>query len=252
MTAGEETVSTGKKWKKSTLRDYYETLLITMIILNFARVFAFQTFKIPTGSMIDNLLIGDHLVVNKFVYGNAGSGPLADLFPFREIRRGDIVVFRFPLSPDMDYVKRVVGLPGEVVSIRDKQVFVNGEPIEEPYKIHQDPMIYPSVPGIDEQYRRRDHMPAYTVPPGQYFVMGDNRDLSYDSRYWGSVPREYIKGRPFLVYWSFRSDEETGEPQAGGVARYVRVIRDFIPNTRWDRMGFIVDSKYHYEEKSAE
>lgn len=242
--ANEES-SDGKSWKKSTLRDYYETLLITMIILNFARVFVFQTFKIPTGSMIDNLLIGDHLVVNKFVYGNAGEGPLAELFPFREIQRGDIVVFRFPLDPNMDYVKRVVGLPGDVVSIRDKQVYINGAPLDEPYKIHRDPSTYESLPNIDEQYRRRDQMGPYTVPPGQYFVMGDNRDLSWDSRYWGSVPREYIKGRPFIVYWSYRSDDEG---QSGGLMSYVRLIRDFIPNTRWDRMGFIVDSRYHYEE----
>lgn len=248
MATNEESADGGKKWKKSTLRDYYETLLITMIILNFARVFVFQTFKIPTGSMIDNLLIGDHLVVNKFVYGNAGEGPLAELFPFREIQRGDIIVFRFPLDPNMDYVKRVVGLPGDVVSIVDKQVYINGEPLDEPYKLHKDPRIYPSMPNIDDQFRRRDQMGAYTVPPGQYFAMGDNRDLSWDSRYWGSVPREYIKGRPFLVYWSFRTDEE-GAPQPGGLGRYLRVIRDFIPNTRWDRMGFIVDSKYHYDDE---
>lgn len=221
------------EWKKSTLRDYYETLLITMIILNFARVFVFQTFKIPTGSMIDNLLIGDHIVVNKFVYGN--EGPLGDIAPFRKIQRGDIVVFRFPLDPDVDYVKRVVGLPGEVVSISGKGVSINGTPLDEPYAIYRDPLTYTSDPSLPEQFRRRDSMPGYTVPEGHYFVMGDNRDESYDSRYWGTVPREYIKGRPFIVYWSFRGN---------GMHE---VITKFITKTRWDRMGFIVDSRYHYE-----
>jgi signal peptidase I len=126
-------VSTEPTFKKSTLRDYYETLLVTIILLNFARVFAFQTFKIPTGSMEDNLKVGDHLVVNKFIFGNEGPKVLGKIFPFREIRRGDIIVFRFPLDPEVDYVKRVIGLPGETVSIVDKRVFINGKPLDEPY-----------------------------------------------------------------------------------------------------------------------
>lgn len=242
--------STGnKEWKKSTIRDYYETLLITIIILNFARIFVFQTFKIPTGSMIDNLLIGDHIVVNKFVYGNEGPEPLAGLAPFREIERGDIVVFRFPLEPEVDYVKRVVALPGETVSIRDKQVAIDGEPLDEQYTIFRDASTYPADPSMPEQFRRRDQMGSYTVPEGHYFVMGDNRDESYDSRYWGTVPREYIKGRPFIVYWSFRSDPVTGEAEPPGrqIARFADVFVNFFSKTRWDRMGFIVDSRYHYE-----
>lgn len=249
--AGAANTETEKGWKKSTLRDYYETLLITMIILNFARIFVFQTFKIPTGSMIDNLLIGDHIVVNKFVYGNEGPEPFPSLFPFREVQRGDIVVFRFPLDPDVDYVKRVVGLPGDEVRIVDKQVYINGEPLAEGYTYFADSSVYPADSGMPEQYRRRDQMGPYTVPEGHYFVMGDNRDESYDSRYWGTVPREFIKGRPFIVYWSFRSDPDTGQPVSTGqrIARFARVVTNFIPNTRWDRMGFIVDSRWHYQEK---
>lgn len=234
--------------KKSTARDYYETLLVTMILLNFARIFVFQTFKIPTGSMIDNLLIGDHIVVNKYVYGNAGEGLLRDLFPFRDVQRGDIIVFRYPQDPDVDYVKRVIGLPGDVVSIADKKVFINGRPLDEKYTYYSDSQVFPAVEGLPEQYRRRDQMPPTPIPPGHYFAMGDNRDESYDSRYWGPVRREYIKGRPFVVYWSFRSRPASGEnvPPSTRVGELLDVVIHFFSKTRWDRTFFVVDSKYHY------
>src|SRR5688572_28302702 len=129
--------------KKSPLRDYFEAFLIAMIFVNFARIFVFQAFKIPSGSMIDNLLIGDHIIVNKFAYGAPGPEALDALFPLRPIRRGDIVVFRFPGAPDTDYVKRVVGLPDETVMIRDKRVYIDGMLLEEPWVVHDDPLIYP-------------------------------------------------------------------------------------------------------------
>jgi signal peptidase I len=121
--------------KKSTVREYYEALLIAVIFVNFARIFAFQAFKIPTGSMEDNLKIGDHIIVNKFIYGPL-SPPWQKLMPAREIRRGDIIVFRYPLQPDTDFVKRVIGLPGDVIEVRDKAVYVNGKALDEPYVIH--------------------------------------------------------------------------------------------------------------------
>jgi signal peptidase I len=236
-----------KEWKKSTLRDYYETLLITMILLNFARIFVFQTFKIPTGSMIDNLLIGDHIVVNKFIYGNDAPAWIGRLFPFRKIDRGDIIVFRFPQDPDVDYVKRVVGLPGDTISMVDKQIFVNGVLLEEPYTVHSDPGVFPSVPGMPEQFRLRDQMMPTPIPEGEYFALGDNRDESYDSRYWGNVRREFIKGRPFMVYWSFRSEPAAGDVGGGiRIRDIVDVVTNFFSKTRWHRMGFIVDSEYHY------
>jgi signal peptidase I len=240
----------GPGFKKSTARDYYETLLVTMVLLNFARIFVFQTFKIPTGSMEDNLLVGDHIVVNKFVYGNEGPPAWAKLHPFREIQRGDIIVFRFPLDPDVDYVKRVIGLPGETVEVRDKQVYVDGKPMTQEFAVFADPQTYPDDPALPEQVRIRDNMPPRVVPPGYYFAMGDNRDLSYDSRFWGFVPRAYIKGRPFMVYWSFRSDS-SGQPLPVGerVKELFHVAVNFFKKTRWDRMFFIVDSKYHYTEK---
>src|SRR3981081_2672336 len=125
--------------KKSTFREYYEALLIAFIFVNFARIFVFQAFKIPTGSMEDNLKVGDHIIVNKFIYGPDTAGALDRIMPLREIRRGDIIVFRYPLQPDTDFVKRVIGMPGDTVEIRDKKVSVNGKQLTEPYVIHVDP-----------------------------------------------------------------------------------------------------------------
>src|SRR5215212_1239652 len=190
--------------KKSTVREYYEALLIAVIFVNFARIFVFQAFKIPTGSMEDNLKIGDHTIVNKFIYGpfEAGSA-LGKVLPLRPILRGDIIVFRYPLGPETDFVKRVIGMPGDSVEVRDKVVSINGRPLVEPYVIHDDPQIYPIRPQLPEPYRSRDQYGPYLVPEGQYFAMGDNRDRSSDSRFWGTVPRSMIKGRAFMVYWSF-------------------------------------------------
>ncbi len=235
--------------KKSTLREYFEALLIAMVFVNFARIFVFQAFKIPTGSMIDNLLIGDHIVVNKFIYGAPGPELLDAPFAAREIRRGDIVVFRFPEEPDTDFVKRVIGLPDETVMIRDKKVYVDGVPLDEPYVVHEDPSVFPAQPGLPEPYKSRDQFGPYVVPRGAYFVMGDNRDRSNDSRYWGPVARELIKGRAFLVYWSYRGlPAAPGAPPAERLRELGSVVAHFFSRTRWDRTFLVVDSKYHYRE----
>src|ERR1700756_4136937 len=157
--------------KKSTFREYYEALLIAVIFVNFARIFAFQAFKIPTGSMEDNLKIGDHIIVNKFIYGPAPDS-LKKLFPLRDPKLGDIIVFRYPLQPDTDFVKRVIGMPGDTVEIRDKVVAVNGTPLNEAYVVHNDPQIYPLQPALPEPYRSRDQFGPFKVPDGQYFAMG--------------------------------------------------------------------------------
>lgn len=233
--------------RKSTAREYFEALLIAVIFVNFARVFVFQAFKIPTGSMIDNLLIGDHIIVNKFIYGPPGG--LAALLPLREIRRGDIIVFRYPKAPDVDYVKRVIGQPGDTVMIRDKKVFINGRQLDEPYTLFLDPTVYAMDQMLAEPYRSRDQYGPFTVPEGEYFAMGDNRDRSNDSRYWGTIPRELIKGRAFMVYWSFRRDPpDQGSPPSARLRELLGVIVHFLPDTRWDRTFMIVDSKYHYHE----
>ena len=233
--------------RKSTAREYYEALLIAIIFVNFARIFVFQAFKIPTGSMEDNLKVGDHIVVNKFIYGPKGEGLLASLLPQRDVERGDVVVFRYPLQPDTDFVKRVVGLPGETLEIREKRILIDGVPLAEPYVVHDDPQTYPAGPFLPEPYRSRDHYGPFRIPEGEYFAMGDNRDRSSDSRYWGTVPRSLIKGRAFMVYWSFE-----GEPPPPGSSMRERlreladVVIHFFDRTRWHRTFFIVDSRYHY------
>jgi len=232
--------------KKSTFREYYEALLIAVIFVNFARIFVFQAFKIPTGSMEDNLKVGDHIVVNKFIYGPV-SPPWEKLFPLREIRRGDIIVFRYPLQPDTDFVKRVIGMPGDTLEIRNKVVSINGKSLDEPYVIHEDSQVFPAQPALPEPYRSRDQFGPYTVPPGQYFAMGDNRDRSSDSRYWGTVPRPMIKGRAFMVYWSFASTPPPPDsPPAERLKELAGVLIHFFTRTRWERTFFIVDSKYHF------
>ena len=239
--------------RKSTTREYYEALLIAVIFVNFARIFVFQAFKIPTGSMEDNLLVGDHIIVNKFAYGPPAGGFLEKTFAFRRIQRGDIVVFRFPEDPNTDFVKRVVALPNDTVTIRDKKVLINGQYLAEPYTIHDDAQIYPDQPFLPEPYRSRDQFGPYTVPEGKYFVMGDNRDRSNDSRYWGPVPRELIKGRAFLVYWSFNMPSQP-EQSAQRILKHrllrlrelLNVVVHFFSWTRWDRTFLVVDSEYHY------
>ena len=232
--------------KKSTVREYYEALLIAVIFVNFARIFAFQAFKIPTGSMEDNLKVGDHIIVNKFIYGPT-SPFWQKFFPLRDIRRDDIIVFRYPVQPDTDFVKRVIGMPGDVVEIRDKKVSINGKKLNEPYVINLDAQVFPLQPMLPEPYRSRDQFGPYTVPSGQYFAMGDNRDRSYDSRYWGTVPRSMIKGRAFMVYWSFAVPPPAQDSAPSErLKELAGVVIHFFTKTRWERTFFIVDSKYHY------
>lgn len=233
--------------RKSTVREYYEALLIAVIFVNFARIFVFQAFKIPTGSMEDNLKIGDHIIVNKFIYGPSNGGVLSKLAPQRELRRGDIVVFRYPKDLEIDFVKRVIGLPGDTISIRRKEVWVNGRKLDEPYVIHIDKKIFPGGDYQPEPYRSRDRFGPFQVPAGHYFAMGDNRDDSSDSRFWGTVPRANVKGRAFMVYWSFddagASQGATGREKLKALGN---VARHFFDQTRWHRTFFIVDSRHHY------
>jgi signal peptidase I len=231
--------------RKSTIREYYEALLIAIVFVNFAKVFAFQAFKIPTPSMEDNLLTGDHIVVNKFIYGPPD--PIASAaLPLREPARGDIVVFRFPEDPREDYVKRVIGLPGETVEIRGKKVFIDGRPLDEPYAVFDDARTYPAGGFLPEPYRSRDHFGPSVIPANEYFVMGDNRDHSRDSRYWGPVRRPLIKGRAFMVYWSFDIPPPLGTTWRDRIDELGRIVWNFFPKTRWERTFFVVDSKYHY------
>ena len=228
---------------RSIFREYFEALLIAVIFATFARTYAVQAFKIPTGSMEQNLLIGDHILVNKFVFGPTLGRLENSLLPTQAVRRGDVVVFRFPEDPSRDFIKRCIGLPGDTIEIVDKRIQVNGEVIEDGhYVYHSDSRIYPHSVFLHEGYRDRDNFGPFDVPADQYFFMGDNRDNSNDSRFWGAVPADYIKGRAFLVYWSFASEEELVDwPGYGGKIRQLSdVFLKFFTNTRWDRSFQIV------------
>src|SRR6478672_1457891 len=175
-------------FQKSTLREYAESIVIAVILALFVRTWVVQAFKIPTGSMENNLLIGDHLLVNKFVFSATPSRLEHAVLPVRSIRRGDIIVFKYPDEPDRDFIKRVIGLPGETVELKKKRVPINGKPLDEPYVHFLVPPSndYQEVTSADV----RENFSPVTVPPDKYFVMGDNRDNSQDSRYWGFLPRD--------------------------------------------------------------
>ena len=243
-------------YKKSTVREYFESLVITVILALFGTTFIVQAFKIPTPSMEDNLLVGDHLLVNKFAFGSRGS-VLDAVLPLKDIKRGDVIVFKYPKDLTKHYVKRAIGLPGDHVRIADKQVFVNGVGLDEPYKIHKSPAgsyadpfrdVFPPSPHPGRLYRSLDHEDPYwyedftkngeiIVPPGQYFAMGDNRDNSADSRYWGFVQRELIVGKGLIIYWSYETD--TDEYRRTEVSDRVQQVTDLFTNfftkTRWSR-----------------
>lgn len=191
--------------KKSVFREYFESLVIAVVLALFVRTFVFQAFKIPTGSMENNLLIGDHLIVNKMVFAPNASAVERAILPGRAIARGDIIVFKYPQEPDRDFIKRVIGLPGDRLEVRRKKVLINDVAIDEPYVQHLMALTPEgSVPVGDR--RREDYGPV-TVPDGQYFMMGDNRDNSEDSRYWGFLPKSYVKGHALFIYFSLAENE---------------------------------------------
>jgi signal peptidase I len=248
-------------YKKSSARDTFESLVVTVILAIFGTTFVLQAFKIPTGSMEDTLLIGDHLLVNKFAF--AFPRPwLAKALPYREIRRGDIVVFKYPSTegqtePGEHFVKRVIGVPGDRIRIFHRQVYVNGQVQSEPFVRHAYPdQLRPGddFPPSDDDYLRgatpqwTAEMSSYiqggelVVPPGHYFVMGDNREQSWDSRFWGFVPRALISGRPLLIYWSYETarDEYTRNSLLDRAQQIGSLVIHFIPRTRWRRTFQVV------------
>ncbi|MGE0704156.1 MAG: signal peptidase I [Vicinamibacterales bacterium] len=225
-------------YRKSSTRESFESVVIAVVLALFIRTFVVQAFKIPTGSMENNLLIGDHLLVNKFVYGPSESSLERTLLPMGTISRGDVVVFKYPEEPERDFIKRVIGLPGETLELREKRVFIDGQPLDEPY-VHF--IMSPSGPAEMRELTTFDVRERYgpvMVPENQYFVMGDNRDNSQDSRYWGFLPREYIKGKALLIYWSYDAvPEDYIEPDAAtSIRNLFSVFTNFFSKTRWERM----------------
>ena len=222
--------------RKSVAREYFEALLIAGIFLGFTNTFLVKTFYIPSRSMESTLLVGDHLFVNRFVFGQ--TGPLQSLAPTRDVERGDVVIFRSPESPTTDLVKRCVGVPGDVIKITKKELFVNGEAVEDSaYTVHSDERTFPDLRILSRQQRLRDNFGPFTVPEDHYFFMGDNRDESYDSRFWGAVPRHYLKGRALMIYWSYGGETPDGTWAGWGqkLGQVGRTIFGFPTKTRWGR-----------------
>ena len=239
-------------YRKSTAREYLESIVVTVILALYGTTFLIQAFKIPSSSMEDTLLIGDHLMVDKVSF--APSPFLRGILPYDEIKLDQIIVFRYPLDPKTYFVKRIIGLPGDSIHLKNKIVYRNGVQINEPNAVHKSSEI--------EEYRDNFPSPFLTaafpdwasnwvehivdgeivVPPGQYFVMGDNRDFSSDSRYWGLVPRENIVGNPLLIYWSFETSSEEYQRTTLGdyLGRLIDITLHFAQKTRWDRMLDIV------------
>lgn len=198
---------------KSKTQEWIEAIFVAAILALFIRSFVVQAFKIPSGSMLETLQIGDHLLVSRFAYDIKVPFTNVTIFSTGDPERTDIIVFEYPENPSIDFIKRVIGLPGDSVEIKNKQVYINGEPITEPYKQHLDAYVKP-LPF------KRDNMKPLTVPPGHYLCLGDNRDNSRDSRFWGFVPREAIVGKALILYWSWDGPNMT---------------------VRWDRLMNVLD-----------
>jgi signal peptidase I len=234
--------------------EYLESLLVTIILALFLTSFVVQSFKIPSQSMEPTLLVGDHLLVNKFIFGGTGAW-YEKILPYRNIRRGDIVVFKYPYDDHPYYVKRVIGIPGDHIRIADQELYVNGDLQDEPYVVHDPSARYDSfsdtfpptngnfmLTSVNKDWAAQilSHVSngELVVPPDKYFVMGDNRDRSSDSRYWGFVARDAIMGGPVVIYWSVvTSEDAVDEPGFFGRMRGILDTLMHLPSrTRWRRM----------------
>jgi signal peptidase I len=198
---------------KSKLQEYIEAIILAILIAFFIRTFVIQAYKIPSGSMKPTLLIGDHILVSKFNYGIKLPLIRSTLIPIGTPKRGDIVVFIYPEDRSKDFIKRLIGLPGDTIQIRDKKIFLNGLPWSDNHGVYTDSMI---IPG---SVQPRDNFGPVTVPEGSLFVMGDNRDESYDSRFWGFVPMRDVMGKALIIYWSWNQEDHS---------------------VRWNRIGSIL------------
>jgi signal peptidase I len=231
------------KLREST-RDFVHEWSLNILILLFGTTALVQAFIVPTPSMDTTVMVGDHLLVDKLSYAPAGALS-KQLLPYTEPKRGDVIVFRYPMDIRQNYVKRVIGVPGDHIRVADKVVYLNGKPLTEPYTQHVFPGIepyrdnFPSEPYGPVYDRAREMLANHVmngelvVPPGSYFAMGDNRDNSLDSRYWGFVPRENIIGKPLVIFWSYDAPTEDWVGNTGN--HYADLFKNFFVKTRWDR-----------------
>ena len=246
VTTGPALESEPEPERESAARSTIAEWTITILLLLFLTTTLVQAFVIPTGSMENSLLIGDHLLVDKLAY--APPGPVSKyILPYTQVKRGDIIVFRYPVDIKQTFVKRCMGVPGDRIKIVNKQVYLNGEPLDEPYKVHMTDYIdsyrdnFPSEPNVPVDRFALDMLQNHVVngevvvPPNSYFAMGDNRDSSLDSRYWGFVPRENIIGKPLIIYWSFDAPTEELNSSSISVAHILDLAQNFFSKTRWRR-----------------
>lgn len=203
-----------KKGTKNLIWEYAKAIITALVLALFIREYFIQAFKIPSGSMIPTLLIGDHILVSKFIYGT--KIPFSDkrILVFKKPKKGDIIVFQYPEDPERDFIKRVIAVEGDVIESRDKVIYVNGEPVKEPFIQHTDNSLKPG--GLEP----RDNFGPYIVPKDKHFMMGDNRDQSYDSRFWGYVDMKYIRGEALVIYWSWDSTKTL--PRIGRLGHLVK------------------------------
>jgi len=227
-------------------RGFIAEWAVTIILLLFGTTTLVQAFVIPTGSMEDTLLIGDHLLVDKLAY--APPGPVSKhLLPYTELKRGDIIVFRYPIDIKQTFVKRCIGVPGDRIRLVNKQLFLNGKAVREPYVYHKTEYIdsyrdnFPGEPNVHVPEPAMDMLSNHVqngeivVPPDHYFAMGDNRDSSLDSRYWGFVPRDNIIGKPLIIYWSYDAPTEDLANPTIGINHIIDLVEHFATKTRWRR-----------------
>ena len=207
--------------EKSTLREYTEAIIIAVLLALFIRTFVVQAFKIPSGSMLHTLLIGDHILVSKFIYGVKLPFSGKVLIPIKDPKANDIVVFKYPRNPKLDYIKRVIATAGDTVEVRNKVIYINSKPFVDEYGEFTDARIHSSAESP------RDNFGPETVPDGKIFVMGDNRDHSYDSRFWGYVDLQAVRGKAFILYWSWDAQKPL-------------FTIDRFTSIRWTRIGDIL------------
>jgi len=249
---------TVKDWIVSTVRERREARkspgtrkliqewAVTLLLFLFVTTTMVQAYVVPTGSMENNILIGDHMLVDKVGFSNTGSNWASYVLPARELKHGDIIAFRYPEDVRQTFVKRIIGVPGDRIRLANKQVIRNGQKLDEPYARHSSPSIddyrdnFPTSPepyilgGAREMLARDVQDGEVIVPPNTLFVMGDNRDNSLDSRYWGFVPRDYVVGKPLVIYWSY--DAPTSELVDWNLAHLEDVALHFFTRTRWSRV----------------
>ncbi len=242
------TSKAGEERKKSTwsesLWENAKSFAFVIAAVLLIRAVVVEATVVPTGSMQNTILIGDHLFLDKILYGP--EIPFTDIHlpAIKHYERGDVIAFRYPVDPSVVFVKRLIGMPGDTIQIKQKQLYVNGKLVHEPCVIHTDPQIYPDSEWIPREARIRDNFGPVTVPPDHYFALGDNRDESLDGRYWGFVPKANMVGEPMFIYWSYNAPTSvwTSTDLSDRISGDVSILAHFFSRTRWSRIGKIIKS----------